>query len=221
MDVAVAGEHVLAIGQGELRVLTTAPEGKPALVGKLRGLGNTRQIAVARGQAFITAREDGLFIVDVSEPAMPKLVHHYDTAELATAIAVSGDVAAVGNRFAGIELLDVSTPAEPRHLSTIRVGEVQSLVFHGTWLYAGTWSEKAVAVIDVSNPWKPALVKTVPLDGRGDGLDVSGILARGGHRPSCAQQRQPPSPAMRPSGTDTASSSSTSRIPPSRDASPA
>jgi hypothetical protein len=176
MDVAVAGDHVFAIGQGDLRVLSNARDGKPALIGQLGGLGNTRQIAVSRGHAFITSREEGLFVVDVREPSQPKLVHHYDTAELATAIAVSGDVAAVGNRFAGIELLDVSQPAQPKHLATIRVGEVQSLVFHGTWLYAGTWSEKAVAVIDVSNPWKPVQVKTVPLDGKGDGLDVSGHL---------------------------------------------
>lgn len=176
MDVAVAGDHVFAIGQGDLRVLSNARDGKPALIGQLGGLGNTRQIAVSRGHAFITSREEGLFIVDVSEPSQPKLVHHYDTAELATAIAVSGDVAAVGNRFAGIELLDVSRPEVPKHLSTIRVGEVQSLVFHDNWLYAGTWSEKAVAVIDVSNPWKPALADVVPLDGKGDGLDVSGDL---------------------------------------------
>lgn len=178
MDVAASGDHVFAIGKGELRVLSNAREGKPVLIGKLAGLGNTRQIAVSRGHAFITSREDGMFIVDVRDPSQPKLVHHYDTAELATAIAVSGDVAAVGNRFAGIELLDVSQPASPKHLATIRCGEVQSLVFHGTWLYAGTWSEKAVAVIDVRNPWKPLLVKTVPLDGKGDGLDVNGnVLA--------------------------------------------
>ncbi len=176
MDVTIAGEHVFAIGQGELRVLSNARGGKPVLIGKLAGLGNTRQIAVSRGHAFITSREDGMFIVDVGDPSQPKLVHHYDTAELATAIAVSGDVAAVGNRFAGIELLDVSQPASPKHLATLRCGEVQSLVFHGTWLYAGTWSEKAVAVIDARNPWKPLLVKTVPLDGKGDGLDVFGNL---------------------------------------------
>lgn len=134
MDVAVAGDHVFAIGQGDLRVLSNARDGKPVLIGQLSGLGNTRQIAVSRGHAFITSREEGLFIVDVREPSQPKLVHHYDTAELATAIAVSGDVAAVGNRFAGIELLDVSSPAEPKHIATIRVGELQSLVFHGTWL---------------------------------------------------------------------------------------
>lgn len=176
MDVAIDGDHLYAIGQGELRVLSNPREGDPNVVGRLSGLGNTRQIAVSRGHAFITSREEGLFIVDVSEPSQPKLLNHYDTAELATAIAVSGDVAAVGNRFAGIELLDVSQPAAPKHLATIRVGEVQSLVFHDNWLYAGTWSEKAVAVIDVRDPWRPSLVKTVPLDGKGDGLDVSGNL---------------------------------------------
>lgn len=176
MDVAVACDFLYAIGKEKLLILSGAPKGKPKLLSQLEGLGNVRQIAVSRGHAFITSREDGLFIVDVREPARPKLVNHYDTAELATAIALSGDVAAVGNRFAGIELLDVSKPANPHLLATIRVGEVQSLVFHHSWLYAGTWSEKAVAVVDVSNPWRPRLVKTVPLDGKADGLDVSGHL---------------------------------------------
>lgn len=176
MDVAVDGEYAFAIGRSELRILEHGSAAKPFVIGRLNGLGNTRQIAVSRGYAYITAREDGLFIVDVREPAKPKLVHHYDTAELATAIAVSGDVAAIGNRCAGVELLDVSNPSEPKYLSTIRVGEAQSLVFHGSWLYTGLWSEKGVAVIDVSNPWRPLHINTVPLDGKGDGLDINGNL---------------------------------------------
>ncbi len=177
-------------------------------MGKLTGLGNTRQIAVSRAYAFITAREEGLFIVDCRQPAAPKLVHHYDTAELATAIAVSGDLLAVGNRFAGIELLDVSDPSDPKYLTTIRVGEVQSLVFHGNWLYAGTWSEKALAVIDVSQPARPKWVKTVSLDGKGDGLDVAGNLlavATGHH----ARSPSSPSQVKQPSVEGMASSFTT------------
>ena len=198
MDVAVADGFIFAIGKGKLHVLENARQGRPTLVGGIADLGNTRQIVVSRGYAFITSREDGLFIVDVRAPAAPKLVHHYDTAELATAIAVSGEVAAVGNRFAGIELLDVSQPSAPRYLTTIRVGEVQSLVFHGEWLYAGTWSEKAVAVINVSNPRRPMLKKTVPLDGNGDGLDVRGNLlaAATGHHSRSDTRPRPGDPAF-------------------------
>lgn len=176
MDVAVAEGHLFAIGKGELRVLTNREGEKPVLVGKLTGLGNTRQIAITGGHAYITAREEGLFIVDIREPSKPTLVYHYDTAELATAIAVSGNVAAIGNRFAGIELIDISTPSAPRYLSCVRAGEVQSVAFHGTCLYAGAWSEQEVAVIDASDPTKPVLVNHVPLDGFGDGLDVQDTL---------------------------------------------
>ncbi len=155
MDVAAVGEHLFAIGQGRLTVLAGARRGDVTRIGDLEGLGNTRQIAVSRGYALITAREDGLFVVDVREPARPRLVAHYDTAELATGIAVAGEIAAVANRFAGVELLDVSRPEAPRYLATVRVGEAQSVAFHGSWLFAGTWSEKALAVIDVRDPARP------------------------------------------------------------------
>jgi len=92
MDVAIAGEHVFAIGKDELRVLTNVRAGKPVLIGKLDGLGNTRQIAVSPGHAFITSREEGLFIVDVSEPSQPKLVVLLGITAVVPARAQSADV---------------------------------------------------------------------------------------------------------------------------------
>ncbi len=183
MDVAADGDLLFTIGRGRLVVLTGARRGEVVQIGVLGGLGNTRQIAVSRGHAFVTSREDGLFVVDVREPSRPRLVAHYDTAELATGIAVAGEIAAVANRFAGVELLDVSQPAFPRHLATVRVGEAQSVAFHGSWLYAGVWSEKAVAVIDVQDPARPRVVRTIPLQGNGDGLDIRGglLAAATGH----------------------------------------
>lgn len=196
MDVALEGDLLFAIGRGRLDVLTGARSGNVVRIGELGGLGNTRQIAVSRGHAFVTSREDGLFVVDVREPSRPRLVAHYDTAELATGIAVAGEIAAVANRFAGVEVLDISRPAFPRYLATVRVGEAQSVAFHGSWLYAGAWSEKAVAVIDVQEPARPRLVRTIPLQGNGDGLDVRGrvLVAATGHH-ARAQARPRPGDA--------------------------
>ncbi len=176
MDVAIADDHLYAIGGGRLVVLAGAREPKPRIVGELQGLGHVRQIAVSDGHAFITSREDGLYIVDVRQPVQPRLVAHYDTVELATGIAVAGQIAAVANRFAGVELLDVSVPSQPRHLATVRVGEAQSVAFHGPWLYAGVWGTRELAVIDVRDPRHPRLVKSMPLDGYGDGVDIQGHL---------------------------------------------
>lgn len=176
MDVAIAGDFAYVIGERRLVILSGVRKGTLRPVGELLGLGHVRQIVVARDHAFISAREDGLFIVDVADPSQPKLANHYDTVELATGVAVSGDVLAVGNRFAGVELIDISTPADPRYLATVRVGEAQSVAFHGSWLYAGTWGGRAVAVIDVSDPRRPVHVRSIPLQGNGDGLDVRGNL---------------------------------------------
>lgn len=88
-------------------------------MGRLGGLGNTRQIAVMGGIAHITAREQGLFIVDVRKPEAPVLLSHYDTVELATGIAVSGPIAYVARRNYGVELVDISDPAHCRHVSTV------------------------------------------------------------------------------------------------------
>ena len=66
--------------------------GEPRPVATLEGLGRVRQIIVESGIAYITSREDGLFIVDVSDSAKPKLIGRHDTIEFATGICKSGDV---------------------------------------------------------------------------------------------------------------------------------
>lgn len=196
MDVAVSQGVVYAIGKGKLTLFKDSSAEKPELLGTLSGLGNTRQIAVDGDHAFITSREDGMFVVNVKNPSQPRLVAHYDSSELATAIAVSGNLAAVGNRFAGIELIDVSDPAKPRFLSSVLAGEVQSLVFHGKHLYVGAWSEKEVVTIDVSDPQKPVVLDHSPLGGYGDGLDVQHqvLAAATGHHASGKGRVEPGDP---------------------------
>ena len=63
----------------------------PKPIGKLTGLGNVRQIVVARFRlAYIGSREDGLFVVDVSDPSLPRLIGRHDTIEFATGLVQIG-----------------------------------------------------------------------------------------------------------------------------------
>ncbi len=193
MDVACDGDLLYSIGNRQLCIQSGARTGRLQRISTLDGLGNVRQVAVSRGYAFVTSREDGLFIIDVRQPAQPRIACHYDTLELATGIAVSGNLLAVANRFAGIELIDITHPEKPRFLSAVRVGEAQSVVIHGRWLYAGTWSNRAVVIIDLRDPCAPQIVNTLALDGFGDGLAVHGTLlaAATGHH---AASRTTPRP---------------------------
>ena len=193
MDVVCDGDLLYSIGNRQLCIQSGARSGNMQRISTLDGLGNVRQLAVSRGYAFVTSREDGLFIIDVRHPTQPRIACHYDTLELATGLAVAGNLLAVANRFAGIELIDITQPEKPRYLSSLRVGEAQSVVIHGRWLFAGTWSNRAVVIVDLRDPSAPQIVNTLALDGFGDGIAVYGtcLAAATGHH---AASRTPPQP---------------------------
>lgn len=184
MAAEVAGDKLYVIGRGKLHVADISNPAGPKILGSLAGLGNTRQIKVARNIAFITARENGVFIVDVRDPAAPRLLCHYDSIEVATGVDVSGDVLFVACRLHGVELVDVSNPEKPRHLSAVRTGEAQSVAVRNGYAYTGVWGTSELVVVDVKNPREPNITARCPLDGFGDGVAVRGnhvFVATGHH----------------------------------------
>lgn len=172
MDVALAGERLFVIGNGKLHVADAVDPARPRMVGTLGGLGNTRQIVVAKDVAYVASREDGLFVVDTHDAAKPRLLNHYDTIEFATGLALAGDVLFVALRQFGVELVDVSNPSQPRFLSVVRTGEAQSVAYRDGFLYAGVWGASEIATVDVREARSPRIVSRTPLDGYGDGVEV-------------------------------------------------
>ncbi|MBL4883752.1 MAG: hypothetical protein JKY95_04325 [Planctomycetaceae bacterium] len=198
IDVDIQGNFAYAIGRSKLSILDISNPKDPHVVGTLSGLGGVRQILAHNGIAYITSRQDGLYLVNVKNPSQPKVLFHYDTIEFATGIEISGDVLFVACRNYGVELIDVSIPSEPTHLSTIRTGEAQSIVARGTWLYVGVWATSEVVAVDVLNPRQPKITARVPLDGFGDGVDVQGdfLYVATGHHSKKQPRRQEGDPGF-------------------------
>jgi len=195
MAARVVGQTLYSIGRGKLHVFDIAEPGDPKPLGKLDGLGATRQIEVENQVAYITSREDGVFIVGVSAPQKPQLVCHYDPIEVATGMDVSGDVMSVACRSHGVELVDISNPKKPRHLSTARTGEAQSVEVRNGFAYVGVWGSRELVVVDVRNARKPVITARCPLDGNGDGVAVRGeyVYVATGHH-SRARRKSYPAP---------------------------
>ncbi|MBO7761808.1 MAG: hypothetical protein J6T24_03320 [Clostridia bacterium] len=189
---------ISAEGGGSLRIFGCEGDAISPL-GSLTGLGNMRQIRIStdavpgRILAAVTARECGLYLLDVTAPEAPFIVCHYNSVEFATGVAFGGRYLAIACRSFGVELLDVSTPEAPRHVSSIRAGEVQSITVSGGVLYTGSWVERQVNIIDISDARAPRKLSSLPLEGRGDGLFVKdGILyAAFGHHSPPATGRDP------------------------------
>ena len=197
IDVAVEGDLAYAIGRGVLRVLDVSQPLEPRVVGQLTGLGNTRQLVARKGIVYVGSREDGLFVIDATDPSRPRLLTRYDPVEFATGVGIAGDVLFLACRHYGVELVDVSRPEAPVHLSIVRTGEAQSVTIRNGFLYAGVWARSEVVVVDVRNPGRPQITARVPLDGYGDGLDVRGnyLYAATGHHRRAAH-RQPGDPGF-------------------------
>ncbi len=179
----VVGNRLYAIGRGVFYALDITTPAKPKLLGQLSGLGTTRQLFIKDNIAYVTARQDGLWLVDISDPAKPSLISHYDTVEMATGIWVSGSVGFIATRCYGVEIVDVSNPRKVRHVSTLKTGEAQSCWARDGLLYIGDWAPRKLLVADVKNPRQPVIVGEGLLDGYGDGGCLRGkyCFAATGH----------------------------------------
>ncbi|NLS77981.1 MAG: hypothetical protein GXY76_12040 [Chloroflexi bacterium] len=183
MDAVVAGDYLYFVGANVLCVADITAPAHPRIVGRLPLPGCGRQLVVRDGVAYITARADGVFIVDVRRAEAPELLAHYDCTELATGVQVSGQVMVVAQRQYGIEMVDVSNPRQPAFLSMIRTGEAQSVDIRNGYAYVGDWEDSQLTVVDIRDPRAPQVVTRCDLDGFGDGVCVSGdlIYASTGH----------------------------------------
>ena len=187
IDVAINAKRLYTIGAGVLRIYDITDAKNPRALGNLSGLGSTRQLEIADNTAFIVSREDGLYIVDIKDPARPSIIYHYDTLEKATGLAVSLPLVAVASRFHGVELINVSDKQHLRYISTvIPMKEVQSVDIRNGCLYAGTWADRELIIVDIHNPYYPLVKSAAPLGGYGDGVRaMSGFAyaATGHHAP--------------------------------------
>lgn len=174
-DVTVVDGRVYAITSDSLVIL----DGESLeILGRLEGLLSTRQVAVCGTVAVVTAREAGVYVVDVSDATAPRLASHYDPVEFATGVHLARpDLAILTCRHYGLEFVDLTRPEAPRFHSSILIGEAQSVTSRGTIAYAGAWFEKELVLVDFADPSAPRIVGRSALDGFGDGVHVRQDLA--------------------------------------------
>ena len=184
MALDIDGRYLYAGAGDHFYVFDVSKPLTPKKVGEVAGIGGARQLAVQNGLAYVTTREYGLWIVDATDPAKPRIRSRFDTCELATGVDVAGDVCFCGQRQNGVEFIDVSDPDNPRHIAMRKTGESQSVKYRNGWLYSGEWGNGQVTVFDARDMKAIREVKLVDLYGYGDGLWLQGnylYAARGHH----------------------------------------
>ncbi|HAB18940.1 MAG TPA: hypothetical protein PLX89_03845 [Verrucomicrobiota bacterium] len=119
-------------------------------------VGNLAYVAVADG-------EEGLKILDVSDPTRPVLVGSFDTSEDAFTVQVVGSRAYLAADAAGLIILDVSNPSSPRLLGENSIASEAYVVrVVGDLAYVAD-NTNGLLIFDVSDPTAPKLKSNLNL----------------------------------------------------------
>lgn len=180
-DSFILGDYLYGVGGGSL-LIYDIKEGSsnPKLTAALGGLGNTREVVSAADGTVVavSARENGVWLIDVTEASNPEIISHYDSLEFATGICSYGNYLAVCSRYWGVELIDISDPANPKWCSTVSgKSEYYDCYIYEGYLYVSVWAQKRVDVYELANVYEPKLISDIDLDGNGGGITASdGVL---------------------------------------------
>lgn len=122
-----------------------------------------RDLAFVGNYALVTDRD--LIVVDVSDPASPKVIAGLDTKGSAEGIAVAGNHAFVAVAWEGLEVVDISDPARPRRVASLDTsGDARGVAVLGDYAFVADY-RAGLQVIEVRDPLNPRHVAQLPTRG--------------------------------------------------------
>lgn len=137
--------------------VAAADEINITLVSTFETDGQASDIDLKSNYAYIADSENGLVIVDVSDPSSPVLAGRSDVNGSADNVAVEGDYAYVTDENNGLRIIDVSHPSLPVLVGNYDTGgTARGLAVSQNHAYVADGSNGLV-VINVSDPTSPIL----------------------------------------------------------------
>lgn len=165
---------------GNLYSFVKNEDGSYSEIGKISHLGATRdmQFDKTKNALIITARQNGMYTVDITNPAQMSVLAHYDTLEATTGVYVYGDYAFLCSRYCGVEIVNIADLRKPYLVNKISDdSEYQDCFVEGQYLYVGVYKEKRIDIYDISDLGNVKRISKINLDGSGQGCFVKkGIL---------------------------------------------
>jgi hypothetical protein len=153
--VTVAGRYAYLVNcNGELSIVDIADSKNPSLVGTQSGLGCATGVRVSGKYAYVASwGSSKFFVVDVSNPAAPKI-----TGNLSTSNPVGLYVEGTFVYLAGansLRVVNVSDPANPTLISNLTdntyLNGANGVSVSGSYAYVAAWNGNYLTIVNVSN----------------------------------------------------------------------
>ena len=154
---------------------------KPEVVGSLSSalIGNTLDVFVDGNIAYVTNQEEGLKIVNITNPTNPYILSTYTTADIAQSVVVSGDYAFIADYqgddyWINFQIVNVTNLAYPTLVGNCSTFDnARAVIVEGKYAFVAN-DNKGLSIIDVSNPKNPSQVRIRDTDGSSVNLAIQG-----------------------------------------------
>ncbi len=127
-DVHIADQLIyVAADQQGMVILELMDQEKLREVGRsvppwpLSEFASAQELVAAGGFVYLANGRSGLSVIDVQDPARPKLVSTLKLPGYALGLGINGQHLAISSRFAGVHYLDIRNPREPKLLGSFDV----------------------------------------------------------------------------------------------------
>ncbi|MDA7655220.1 pentapeptide repeat-containing protein, partial [Akkermansiaceae bacterium] len=123
------------------------------------GGGYAGEVVVDGNYAYVADGQQGLTVVNVSDPESPTLAGNYDPGWDIGDVAISGGYAYLANQSGGVRVVSIADPSNPTEVAQyITAGSARGIDVSGNYAYVADGS--GLVILDVSNPSAPVLVGT-------------------------------------------------------------
>jgi hypothetical protein len=155
-------------------VVAKLAQDRLTFLSQLRTSGWSHDVELWSDYALLADWDAGLHIINIRDPATPRLIGSVPSPGTTIALAVSPQgsrpMVATAEGHAGIALVDLSDPQHPHLISRNslglnskdvphppRGGWAHGLAWAGNYLFVANW-KRGLAIVDVSRPERPHLV---------------------------------------------------------------
>lgn len=165
-----------------------SPSPNPQIVGWVDTPGYACAVDVSSSYAYVADDNEGLQVIDISDPSNPVLVASVDIrgwtedvylSDSYAYVAINGGIYNPG----GLYVVDVSDPQHPTIAGSVNMpGDAYGICVAGSYAYvaAGT---SGIHVVDISNPINPTIIGSVniPLGPGGAALSATSVYVSGSY----------------------------------------
>lgn len=134
-------------------------------------------VAVKGSHAYVTNHDNGLSVINISDPSSPRVVGDCEMPGNAYDVCIKDNYAYVAADNGGLCIVNISTPGNPVLTEVFTTDDyARALDVEGDYAYVAI-DDSGLQIINISTPGNPQDVTSFPTGGTANGITVDGDYA--------------------------------------------